>query len=332
MTGFHAARRCSRNRRATAAILFMLAAIPVVMHASPLPRDVPTHPDGRVPLGELYDRYLELVERGWELDIVVHSQPAGRAQALPVIALRTPRRGAAVWILSGIHGEETAGPNAIAAAVDAIAALGEQRPVVLLPLLNPQGYVHNWRYLNTATWSADIDGQSVGDSSHLLPDPEQPTAPRAAAASSPEAAAITAWLLREARRYPPLVSIDLHEDNLIDEGYVYSQGRMGAADPLAALAVRVLREHGIPLKMSGETRFGEAINGGVIGPVTDSSIDELISIERVIVAGKSAPGPGAATVLVFETPAAHLPLRQRVAAHEALLRQLSPRLGQAVPD
>ncbi len=77
---------------------------------------------------------------------------AGR-YALPVIALRTPQGGEACWILSGIHGEEPAGPNAIAASIDAIAALGERQAVVLLPLNNPHGYVNNWRYLNMQKYS-----------------------------------------------------------------------------------------------------------------------------------------------------------------------------------
>jgi hypothetical protein len=302
-----------------------------------LPAALATHPDGRMPVQELYRSYLSLLDHGWQLDIVGQSQPAGRAQALPIIALRTPQTGEAVWILSGIHGEETAGPNAIAASIDALAELGRQRAVVLLPLNNPQGYAHNWRYLNTATWSPDVDGQSVGDSSHLLPDPDAPGAARAAAASSPEAAAITGYILRLAEQYPPAWSIDLHEDNLISAGYVYSQGKLGAADPLAASAVRALRENGIPLKLSGETRFGEAIVDGVIGPVSDSSIDELMSAGTIILDGQARPGPGAHTVLVFETPAARVGLQQRVDAHAALLQKLAAeiatmRTGQVPAD
>ncbi|MGK2925583.1 MAG: hypothetical protein ACSLE2_08170 [Lysobacterales bacterium] len=288
-----------------------------------LPDDLQTHPDGRMPTQELYGRYQSLLEQGWQLDVIIQSQPQGREHALPIIALRTPQAGAAVWILSGIHGEETAGPNAIAASIDVIAALGKQRPVVLLPLNNPQGYAHNWRYLNTATWSPDIDGQSVGDSSHLLPDPEKPGAARAPAASSPEAAAITAYILAQAQQYPPAYSIDLHEDDLISEGYVYSQGKEGAADPLAALAVEILRQNGIPLKMAGETRFDEPIEGGIIGPVIDSSIDELMSAATIIVDGQARPGPAAHTVLVFETPAKDIELQRRVAAHAALLHALA---------
>jgi hypothetical protein len=287
-----------------------------------------THPDGRRPIQELYRAYQTLLERGWKLDIVSQSQPEGRTYPLPIIALRSPQAGKAVWILSGIHGEEPAGPNAIAASIDAIAALGEHRPVVLLPLNNPHGYANNWRYLNMATYSETIEGQSVGDSSHLLVDPDKPTAARASAASSPEAAAITAYVLQLAADYPPAVSIDLHEDNLISEGYVYSQGALGATDPLALAAVRVLEDNGIPLKMSGETRFGEPISGGIIGPVVDGSIDELMSAGSIIVDGQPRPGPEAGTVLVFETPADRVGLQTRIDAHAALLKKLAKDLAE----
>ncbi len=296
-----------------------------------LPTGVATHADGRSPIEWLYQAYASLIQRGWTLEVITHSQPAGAMQPLPIIALRSPASGPAVWILAGIHGEEPAGPNAIAAAIDDIAGLGEKRPVVLLPLLNPQGYARNWRYLNVATYSETIDGNSVGDSSHLLPLPEHPGNSRAAAASSPEADAITAFILRRSADYPPRYSIDLHEDNLIDQGYVYSQGVLGANDPLAIAAVDVLKDHGIPIKMSGETRFGEAISGGIIGPVVDSSIDELMSARNVIAGGCPRTGPAAHTVLVFETPAAAIPLERRSNAHAALLRRLTELLAPATP-
>ncbi len=287
-----------------------------------LPTGLTTFADGRKPIEALYQSYLKLLEYGWTLEIVANSQPAGTLQALPIIALRSPQIGPAVWILAGIHGEEPAGPNALAAAIDDIARLGQQRAVVLLPLLNPQGYARNWRYLNTAIYSESIEGQSVGDSSHRLPAPEKPGTPRAASASSPEAEAITAFVLRLAADYPPLYSIDLHEDNLIDQGYVYSQGTLGSSDPLAVEAVNVLKDNGAPIKSSGETRFGEVVVEGIIGPVIDSSIDELMSSKNVIVDGRVQPGPAARTVLVFETPAAALTLERRINAHAALIRRL----------
>ena len=295
--------------------------------ASATEAGVATHPDGRIAIEALYASYERLTERGWTLEIVAYSEPAGTTRPLPIVALRSPNTGPAVWILAGIHGEEPAGPNAIAKVIDDIAALGRRRPVVLLPLLNPHGYARNWRYLNMPVYSEMIDGQSVGDSSHLLPSPKDPGRARAAAASSPEAEAITAYILRQLEDYPPECSIDLHEDNLIDEGYVYSQGAQGAADPLAIEAVAVLKREGVTIKMAGTTRFDETIAGGIIGPVVDSSIDELMSAPTVISAGRPAPGPAAPTVLVFETPAATLPLPQRVRAHAALLRRLAALLA-----
>jgi len=287
-----------------------------------LPAGVETYADGRKPVSDLYAAYISLLDKGWQMDIVVQSQPPGRDYPLPVIALRTPAGGKACWIFSGIHGEEPAGPNAIAESIDAIAALGERQAVVLLPLNNPQGYVNNWRYLNMQKYSETVAGQSVGDSEHLLTDPDHPDRARQATASSPEADAITAYVLAMSELYPPAASIDLHEDNLISEGYVYSQGKPGAADPMALAAVLTLKENGIPLKMSGETRFGEAIEGGIIGPVVDGSIDELMSADTIIVDGQPKAGPDAHTVLVFETPADKVSLEKRIQAHAALLRSI----------
>ncbi len=293
-----------------------------------VPQGIETFNDGRLPIEALFDTYQQLLDHGWHLDVVFDSHPPGTSMALPIIALRSPQSGPAAWFLSGIHGEEPAGPNAIATAIQDIAALGDRYPVVLLPLLNPQGYARNWRYLNVPIYSESVAGQSVGDSSHLLPDPDSPNQARAAV-SSAEADAITRYILETVRKYPPRYSIDLHEDNLIDEGYVYSQGSQGATDPLAGEAVRILRENGIGIKMSGQTRFGEEINKGIIGPVIDSSIDELMSSERIILGIQVIPGPGAETVLVFETPAENLTLAQRVKAHTALIRRLVRLIGTA---
>jgi hypothetical protein len=293
-----------------------------------IPPGITTHADGRAPVETIYRAFNSLVDRGWTAEVIAQSAPDGTTTPLPIVALRSPKTGPAVWILAGIHGEEPAGPNAIAAAIEDIARLGAERPVVLLPLLNPQGYARNWRYLNVPVYSESIDGQSVGDSSHLLPSTDDPARPRAPAASSPEAAAITAWILVRQEDYPAVISVDLHEDNLIDEGYVYSQGARGAQDEFAHAAVGVLREAGVPIKLDGKTRFDEPVARGIIGPVADSSIDELMSARQVVVDGKARPGPAADTVLVLETPAAALPLAQRVAAQAALLQLLSKHLAK----
>jgi predicted deacylase len=249
--------------------------------------------------------------------------PAGARHALPIIALRSPTPGPAAWFMTGIHGEEPAGPNAMAASVDALAELGGRYPVVVLPLCNPHGYARNWRYLNVAVYSREIDGQSVGDSSHLLLAPPPHQRARASVPSSEEADALTRYILRVSKQYPPRYSIDLHEDNLIHEGYVYSQGVDGIEDELAAEAVDILKENNIGIKMNGETRFEEEINAGIIGPVTDSSIDELMSAKQIWHNGRQADGPYAQTVLVFETPASNITIEQRIKAHTDLLHRLT---------
>jgi hypothetical protein len=307
----------------------------VLLHVSPsvsapsqetalqIPAHIVTHADGRAPIQQLYASYAQLIEEGWILEIVHQSKPFGTSEALPIIALRSPNSGPAAWFLAGIHGEEPAGPNAISEAIGELAALGKEHPVVLLPLCNPHGYARNWRYLNVSEYSETIEGNSVGDSSHLLPEPERANTARAAAASSPEAAALGRYIVDTAARYPPVVSIDLHEDKLLERGYVYSQGKFGADDDLALAARQTLLESDIPLQMNGKTRFDEPIVGGIIGPVIDSSIDELMSSASIIVDGKTLPGPGARTVLVFETPAKNTSLSQRINAHRALIRRVS---------
>jgi len=286
-----------------------------------IPASVATFDDGRAPIQTLYAAYRPLLEAGWQLDLIAESRPQGTETALPIVALRSPVSGSAAWFITGVHGEETAGPNAMARAADALAELGRLHAVVILPLANPQGYARNWRYLNVAVYSADVDGQSVGDSSHSLLN-EAGDGPRAEMASSAEAEAINRYILRTVTDYPPRYSIDLHEDDLIHEGYVYSQGVRGAEDPLATAAVGILRAHDIPIKMDGQTRFGEDISAGIIGPVVDSSVDELMSAERVWQEGQIVPGPHAETVLVFETPAARIDLERRIGAHETLLRRM----------
>lgn len=330
--------RCSLPRRRLVTALLVAAVAGLYACEEPphyaklqIAPQIQTYADGRRSIQELYAAYQTLLERGWTLQIVVQSQPAGTTDALPVLAFRSPQSGPAVWLLAGIHGEEPAGPNAIALAIDDIAALGARHAVVLLPLLNPHGYARNWRYLNMPVYSASVEGASVGDSSHMLPESADVGVPRAAAASSAEAGALTRYITATMRSYPPRYSIDLHEDNLIDQGYVYSQGVLAADEPLAIEAVATLRKNRIPIKMNGETRFGEPIINGIVGPVIDSSVDEFMSSKQIVIDGQLAKGPGARTVLVFETPAGGTTLDRRVGAHTALIRRLAAVIASTRP-
>lgn len=277
--------------------------------------------DGRLPVTQLIATYRRMAEQSaWLLDMIrqqIVDDTAGSALELPILCLHTRITGPAFYCLAGIHGEEPAGPNALAQHIEQIAAFGALFPFVLFPLCNPLGYMRNWRYPNEPR---DFrKGASVGDSAHLLADPGNLDQPRSPTASSPEAAALTHIVLALAQIYPPLLVIDHHEDEALAASYVYSQGAMGAEDPVAHHVVRLLRESGIPLQMRGQTRFGETIIEGVISGVTDGSVDELLAATHIIRDGMVMPGPSARSVIVVETPIMGVPLAQRIQAHVAVI-------------
>ncbi|MBM4196792.1 MAG: M14 family metallocarboxypeptidase [Gammaproteobacteria bacterium] len=290
----------------------------------------PSTADGRLTVAEVQDRVAALGrDHGWAEEIV-YRYPGDDA---PLIrAWRTPQRGPALWILAGIHGEEPAGPNAVARSVPAIATLAATGvPMVVVPLANPRAYARNWRYPNTPERDWRGPGYSVGDSEYLLPDLADGTSPRAAQARGPETQAFTTWVMQLGADYPPLLALDLHEDELsMDGGYVYIQAPVSGVSAVADEVVRLLSAAGMPLRMSGTTRFGEPVENGLSTrdaegkPFRDGSVDELLSAPTVFVAGKPQPGPNGPTVLVVETPAfAAARLADRVRAQAAVLESLA---------
>ncbi len=42
-----------------------------------LSADIATAQDGRATIHQLYSSYARLLEEGWQLDVITHSQPAG---------------------------------------------------------------------------------------------------------------------------------------------------------------------------------------------------------------------------------------------------------------
>jgi len=292
-----------------------------------LPRIATYSADQRAPIEALYQSYARLTAAGMQQS-VVYSQEIkqvgrGTIGLLPIVSLRTTAMGPALWALSGIHGEEPAGPMAIARSVEAFLGLHEQGiPLVLFPLCNPKGYALDWRYPNLRRQRAN-QGHSVGDSEHLLPDPHDPARPRRMGGPAcPEAGAITKHLLALLDDYPPALSLDLHEDEWESSAYVYAQGGLGASDPLAREVVGILRECGFLVPREGKTRFGEPIMEGIVPPTQDGSIDELLSCSKLVADGQVRKGPKAESVLVVETPIAHVSLEKRVAAHATILCSL----------
>jgi len=285
--------------------------------------------DERSTVEQLSSRFQSLsADHGLQMD-TIYTYPGDRD--LAIRAWRTAHAGKALWILAGIHGEEPAGPNAIARSLASIIELAASGvPVVVIPLCNPQGYRNHWRYPNTPERDWRKGGYSVGDAEHLLPDLEAGTHPRSAGPAGPETQALTEFALRLAESYPPLLVLDLHEDELSTEGgYIYSQGSRADGNPVGAEVIRLLQASGIPIRQSGRTRFGEPIIGGVISrddkglPIRDGSIDELLAATEVFRDGAKVPGPAARTVIVVETPAfAGSRFDLRVAAHSAVIQRV----------
>jgi hypothetical protein len=290
--------------------------------------------DGRYSIVDLYRSQLELEKRsGWILEEVFREETGlsdGSRITLPSNCLRTIRTGPALWILTGIHGEEPAGPNALVDSFEILDKLEKSgTPLVVMPLLNPLGYQRNWRYPNAAAYSETAPGASVGDSDHLLPDRRnRPRSPRPAC---PQAASLTAKVLSLVREYPPVLVLDLHEDNLLQKGYIYSQGKRGADDPVARLLVELLVRNEFPILTTGKTRFGETIIGGIVAGVTDGSIDELLSAPAIVLNGSPQKGPSAPSVLVLETSSMDMPLPARKKVHATVLGALKQLWTAAMP-
>ena len=280
--------------------------------------------DGRKSIVTLYRAQLEMKKKyGWEMEYVFTEEielSGGRKAIFPVTCLKTARRGPALWFITGIHGEEPAGPVALARNLPAFAALGRKIPVVIFPLCNPSGYYKNWRYPNTDGFTRTIDGQSVSDSEHMLPGDSG--GPRRAAPASTQCDSFTRKVIELAGDYPPVLVMDFHEDNLKGGGYVYSQGVRGADDPIARRIISEFIARDFPLCLADETEWDEVIRDGIISPVKDGSIDELLSAARIVRNGAIVEGPHARSVIVLETGSKKIPLSLRVKVQSHFIRML----------
>ncbi|MBI4675972.1 MAG: hypothetical protein HY748_00115 [Elusimicrobia bacterium] len=312
-------------RRVIRAVVLVPVAAWLVGRA-PLAGQVETYAaDGRAPIEELYRSMDRLVAGGkWVME-TVHVD-----SGLPIKVLATKRKGPAVWVLAGIHGEEPAPPNAVLRSRDQLDRLaGQGIPVVLFPLCNPVGYSKNWRYPDAEKYSERTPGHSVGDSDHLLLSKEGN--PRVPKATSAQADALTRKVIALAARYPPVLSLDLHEDDSLEKGYLYSQGPKGRQDRAARAVVEKMVELKYPVLLSGKTRFDESVVDGIISDVSDGSIDELIASTQAIVGGKLRKGPSGKSVIVVETSSKGMPLPDRVRVHAEVIKMIPELFRLASP-
>jgi hypothetical protein len=195
-------------------------------------------------------------------------------------------------LIGGIHGREPAGALALARYAERFAERGREMRLLVMPLMNPWGYLHHQRY--------GPSGHSVTDSDHWLG--------RSAAPACEEAATITEFVVNGIRIRRGASVLDLHEDPVYEapgyrfEGcgsYLYFNGP-GAPEHNTSQRVRAyLQGSRFPLVREGVTRFGDGIAEGIIRGEPDGSIDELlesklgcnpvITVENLLQAADSPP-------------------------------------------
>jgi hypothetical protein len=228
----------------------------------------PPSGDGRPPLAQIFTSMDALGAAGWR-EVEIASQPAPSGGRLPVLAYLSADEVDAV-LIGGIHGREPAGAMAIARYADRLIEHGRGVGLLVMPLLNPWGYLHHVRYGPT--------GQSVSDSDHLLGRADRP--------ACPEAGAITDFVVHRAGIRPGSAVLDLHEDPVYEapeyrfEGlgsYMYLIGEHASDHPATRRVRDCLERSTLPLVRNGITRFGEQIVDGAIVDSADGSIDELLA-------------------------------------------------------
>ncbi|MEW6610936.1 MAG: hypothetical protein AB1352_04930 [Patescibacteria group bacterium] len=284
--------------------------------------------DRRMPIEKLYASYAPLDRAGWKRECIFLQSfiLRGMQYTLPILSYRSVRKGPALWFLAGVHGEEPAGPNAVAQCIAYIRELGEKVPVVLFPLLNPSGYRRNWRYPDRRYRPRDNKSfQSVSDAEHVLLDLAHPHKPRHRAPSSVLAARMINAILQISKQYPPKLVCNLHEDVSNVDPYIYVNSARGAEDPVAREVVKIIRRHGFKLKQRGKVWNGGMkveVQNGIVANVNDGSVDELLSAKKIYLHGKVVRGPSAKCAVVVETKALHVPLKKRVQVHAAIIKSL----------
>lgn len=269
--------------------------------------------DGRLSLKELYQSFDELLKAGWTGQQISHQEilVEGEEIAIPIFAFFSPacqeKENLGAIVISGIHGTEPAGPNALAQYIEPLIEIGKQESFLLMPSCNPWGY-HNDKRMSP-------NGESVTDSEHCLGMRDEPL--------SREADEITTFLMELGERIDSGTKVlDLHEDDFREDPkretdsvgiylYIYIHGEEPEKNPLALAIVKILQDNLHPIITEGTTRFGEKIVNGLVINSKDGSIDHLL-FEKL----------GAGLGIVLETHVIDLddpPLGERVNTHREAL-------------
>lgn len=280
--------------------------------------------DKRIPVKELYS-VLDRLDSDYKWlkgSAYKEERLLDRATPYHIDYFLTRKKGPALWIISGVHGEEPAGPNAIARNIDIIGNLGLRIPMVVFPMCNPLGYIKNWRYPNKEKYEQGESNLDVQDADSFVPNQDGTFSP---CPQSNEARNLCLSMLQLSKYYPPVLALDLHEDNKSRRGYLYTWSNDLRLQEQVSLQLLNLLSLKVPVyrKKEFQTRFGEKIVKGVIKNPYDGSFDQLLSLSSVYnLQGKKIKGPNANLVVVIETPSLEMPLERRVLAHEEVIKSL----------
>jgi protein MpaA len=209
----------------------------------------------------------------------------GEAAGCPLVALtrRTPGPRPRLYLSTGIHGDEPAGPLALLEMLEA-GAFGSQADWFICPLLNPAGFLRAVR--------ENADGVDLNRDYR-----------------NPRTAEIRAHL-RWLRRQPNFdATFTVHEDWESQGYYLYEQnpfGRPSLAEPMLAAVAAVC-----PIDPGGMIDGREA-RGGIIRPTGELHLRELWPESIYLRVHHTA------LAYTIEAPSA-FPLGQRVAAHRVAL-------------
>lgn len=271
--------------------------------------------DGRKPIKEIYDSYKKLTNFK---KIKIYSQKFSK-YLLPIYGFKSKNKGKAIYLISGIHGEEPAGVNAISKNIKFINNLSKKISVVIFPLCNPKGYFLNWRYPTRKTMSKDSKlNLSVATAEHLLLNKNKP---RIKNPETPESNKICNSIIKISKEYPPLFMIDLHEDDCEKYSYIYSQGRLKEKDKIVKEISKILSKN-FKIKLNGKTALGEKIKNGVVFETEDGSIDELFATDKIIINNKIIKKNFAESVIVVETPSKKIPIQKRIKADTEIIKSI----------
>jgi len=277
--------------------------------------------DKRKPIREIYNSFEKPNEKKWNKKIIYLQKTEINKEKieLPILAFETKRKGKALWLIAGIHGEEPAGPNAISENIPFLNKLAKKIPIILMPLCNPSGYARNWRYPYSRNFKKGKRVISVGDSEHFLLNSSGKS--RRKKPLCEESKRITEYVLEKIKSYPPVLVLDFHEDKSQTKSYIYSQGILGSEDPIAKEIVKMLKKMGLNPKESGKTIFNQDIQGGIVSNVKDGSIDEFLASKKIIIHGKITKKPNAKSVVVIETNTMKNPIKKRIKTHSEILKR-----------